>query len=118
SGVTVTRWARGPGSVEVSVGRPGGASWVGCDYADSTGIQISHVAVVSVSSRYLRIVGPGRSRHGLEGNQSVAVAAHVSCSASGKGPLEWKTAHVPASTGMEWRSSGTAEPALRATPWR
>ena len=43
------------------------------------GIHSSVVAVVKSSARSSTetIEGPGRSRHGLEGNHSVAVAAQV-----------------------------------------
>ena len=46
------------------------------------------------------IDGPGRSRHGLEGNQSVAVADRVACRTAGYWPSTWNTAHAPAGTSM------------------
>ncbi|CAM5414441.1 hypothetical protein SGRIM128S_07322 [Streptomyces griseomycini] len=72
----------------------------------------------SARSRIVTIEGPGRSRHGLEGNHSVAVAAQVSCRACGCGPLVRKTAHLPAGTSMTSRSSGAGVSRTRAIPCR
>ncbi|GAA3005504.1 hypothetical protein LV75_001479 [Actinokineospora diospyrosa] len=49
------------------------------------GSHSSQVAVLKsgARSRMVTIDGPGRRRHGLAGNQSVAVAAQVVCGASG-----------------------------------
>lgn len=44
----------------------------------------------SLCSRTATIDGPGRRRHGFEGNHRAAVAAPVSCSAWGWGPSEVK----------------------------
>lgn len=54
-------------------------------HACSMGSQSSQVAVLKSAARSstATIEGPGRSRQGFEGNQSVAVAAHVSCSTAG-----------------------------------
>ena len=63
-------------------------------YARSTGSHSSQVAVLKSAARSstATIEGPGRNRQGFEGNQSVAVAAHVDCRAAGYGPAVWNTA--------------------------
>jgi hypothetical protein len=60
-------------------------SLIGVGYAGSMGSHSSHVAVLKSSawSRIVTIEGPGRRRHGLDGNHSVAVAAQVSCRVCG-----------------------------------
>lgn len=52
--------------------------------------------------------GLGRSLHGFDGNHSVAVAAHASCSAAGCAPSVRKTAQVPAGTSIVSRSHDPA----------
>ena len=53
--------------------------------ARSTGNHSSHVAVLKSAARSstATIEGPGLNCQGFEGNQSVAVAAHVDCRADG-----------------------------------
>lgn len=53
--------------------------------AGSTGSQSSTVAVLKSSARSSTATtsGAGRSRHGFDGNYSVAVAAHSRCSSAG-----------------------------------
>ena len=84
------------------------------------GSHSSQVAVLksSARSRTATIAGPGRSRHGLDGNHSVAVAAQVFCRVCGWGPAVRKTAHVPAGTSMASRSSGVGVSRETATPCR
>src|SRR5699024_3784703 len=86
----------------------------------STGNHTSHVAVLKSGalSRIDSIDGPGRRRQGLDGNHSVAVAAHIDCSAAGCSPEARKTTHSPSGTSMTSRSSGTSSALRTATPCR
>lgn len=54
-------------------------------YSRSTGSHSSHVAELKSGDRSstATMEGPGRRRQGFDGNQSLAVAAQVDCSAAG-----------------------------------
>ena len=91
------------------------------DYTEGSELTYLHgVAVLksSARSRMATIEGPGRSRHGLDGNQSAAVAAHVDCRAAGYGPEVRNTAQLPAGTSITSRPSGTVVASPTATPCR
>src|SRR5690606_60650 len=68
----------------------------------SIGIHNSQTAVRKSSARSMiaTMDGPGRRRQGLEGNQSLAVAAQADWSAAGYSPEIRNTTQVPASTSM------------------